>query len=325
MSPFAIESVRRVGVVGRYNTPDIARPLKRLAAFLAGRGLAVCMERETAAMAKITAIDTATLAELGQSVDLMVVIGGDGTMLTVARMLAPTSIPLIGINQGRLGFLTDIALDDMEQALGTMLDGDALVEERIMLSARVLRGHDQLFQSLAFNDVVVNRGASGSMIDLSVSIGDSYVCDLRADGVIVATPTGSTAYAMSANGPIVHPSLRAWALVPISPHALTNRPLVVGDDAQITITITGARDAALHCDGHHHQELEDGDRVVVASAPFSIRLLHPRGYDYFAMLRQKLHWSASPLAETRTRGAAGRTKRGAAPATVRTTPRKSRA
>jgi NAD+ kinase len=309
MSPFAIESVHRVGVVGRYNTPDIARPLKRLAGFLAGRGLRVCMETETAAMAKISGVDTAGLAVLGESVDLMIVIGGDGTMLTVARVLAPTHIPLIGINQGRLGFLTDIALADMEVALGAMLDGDATLEERIMLSARVLRGGQRLFQSLAFNDVVVNRGASGGMIDLSVSIGDSYVCDLRADGVIVA------------NGPIVHPSLRAWALVPISPHALTNRPLVIGDDAQVTITITGARDAAIHCDGHHHHELEDGDQVVVESAPFSIRLLHPRGYDYFAMLRQKLHWSASPLGESRTRAPAPRAKRVAAAATRRRPPR----
>jgi NAD+ kinase len=321
MPPFAIESVHRVGVVGRYNTPDIARPLKRLAGFLAGRGLSVCMETETAAMAKISGIDTASLAVLGGSVDLMIVIGGDGTMLTVARVLAPTHIPLIGINQGRLGFLTDIALADMEGALGAMLEGDAMLEERIMLSARVLRGGQRLFQSLAFNDVGVNRGASGGMIDLSVSIGDSYVCDLRADGVIVATPTGSTAYAMSANGPIVHPSLRAWALVPISPHALTNRPLVIGDDAQVTITITGARDAAIHCDGHHHHELEDGDQVVVESAPFSIRLLHPRGYDYFAMLRQKLHWSASPLGESRTRAPAPRAKRVAAAATRRRPPR----
>jgi NAD+ kinase len=314
MSPFAIESVHRVGVVGRYNTPDIARPLKRLADFLRGRGLDVCMETETAAMAKISGVDQASLATLGESVDLMIVIGGDGTMLTVARILAPTHIPLIGINQGRLGFLTDIALTDMEVALGAMLDGDALLEERIMLSAQVLRDGQRLFQSLAFNDVVVNRGASGGMIDLSVSIGDSYVCDLRADGVIVATPTGSTAYAMSANGPIVHPSLRAWALVPISPHALTNRPLVFGDDAQVTITITGARDAAIHCDGHHHHELEDGDQVVVESAPFSIRLLHPHGYDYFAMLRQKLHWSASPLGESRARAPAPRPKRLAAAA-----------
>ena len=310
MFPFAIESVHRVGVVGRNNTPGIARPLKRLAGFLAGRGLRVCMESETAAMAKITGVDTASLSALGESVDLMIVIGGDGTMLTVARILAPTHIPLIGINQGRLGFLTDIALTDMETALGAMLDGDALLEERIMLSARVLRGAGQpLFQSLAFNDVVVNRGASGGMIDLSVSIGESYVCDLRADGVILATPTGSTAYAMSANGPIVHPSLRAWALVPISPHSLTNRPLVIGDDAEVTVTITGARDAAIHCDGHHHHELEDGDQVVVESAPFSIRLLHPRGYDYFAMLRQKLHWSTSPLGESRTRTPAPRPKR----------------
>jgi NAD+ kinase len=295
MPPFAIAAVHRVGVVGRYNTPGIAKPLARLAVFLAARGLSVHMETETAALTKLSGIKTANLADLGDSVDLMIVVGGDGTMLSVARMLAPKQIPLIGINQGRLGFLTDIALDDMEGALATMFDGAVSIEDRIMLTAAVIRNDRELFSYLAFNDVVVNRSGLGGMIDLAISIGDSYVCDLRADGVIIATPTGSTAYAMSAHGPIVHPSLRAWSLVPISPHALTNRPIVIGDDERVAITITGAREAAIHWDGYHHHELYERDCIVVQAAPHTVRLLHPKGYDYFAMLRQKLHWSASPL------------------------------
>ena len=167
-----------------------------------------------------------------------------------------------------------------------------------MLAAVVVRNGKELFENLAFNDVVVNRGGLGGMIDLAISIGESYVCDLRADGVIIATPTGSTAYAMSAHGPIVHPSLRAWSLVPISPHALTNRPIVIGDDERVAITITGAREATIHWDGHHHHELYEGDCILVQAAPHTVRLLHPKGYDYFAMLRQKLHWSASPLSST---------------------------
>src|SRR5688572_19301695 len=256
MSPFAIAAVHRVGVVGRSNTPGIAKPLARLAVFLAARGLSVHMETETAALTKLSGIKTANLDD---AVDVMIVVGADGTMLSVARMLAPKQVPLIGINLGRLGFLTDIALDDMESALAAMFDGALSIEERIMLTAAVERGGRELFSNLAFNDVVVNRGGLGGMIDLAISIGESYVCDLRADGVIVATPTGSTAYAMSAHGPIVHPSMRAWSLVPISPHALTNRPIVIGDDERVAITITGAREAAIHCDGHHHHELYEGD------------------------------------------------------------------
>ena len=299
MHPFAIGSVRRVGVVGRYNTPGIAKPLKRLAEFLVARGLAVCMETETAALTRMPGYPTASVAELGGQVDLVIVVGGDGTLLAVARQLAARRIPLIGINQGRLGFLTDIALAEMETALAEMFDGKLGVEERMLLQARVVRDGVELITGLAFNDVVVNRGGFGGMIDLSVGIGDSYVCDLRADGVIVATPTGSTAYAMSANGPIVHPSVRAWSLVPISPHALTNRPIVIGDGERVTITVTRAREAAMHWDGQSHHDLREGDRIEIDAAPFSVRLLHPQGYDYYAMLRRKLHWSASPLSEDR--------------------------
>ena len=317
MPPFAIAAVHRVGVVGRSNTPGIAKPLARLAVFLAARGLSVHMETETAALTKLSGIKTANLDDLGDAVDAMIVVGGDGTMLSVARMLAPRQVPLIGINLGRLGFLTDIALDDMESALAAMFDGALSVEDRIMLTAAVERGGKEQFSNLAFNDVVVNRGGLGGMIDLAISIGESYVCDLRADGVIVATPTGSTAYAMSAHGPIVHPSLRAWSLVPISPHALTNRPIVIGDDERVAITITGAREATIHWDGHHHLELYEGDRIVVQAAPHTVRLLHPKGYDYFAMLRQKLHWSASPLSPVLRSHSSGRGKQNRAAAAVR--------
>lgn len=302
MHAFPIESVRRVGVVGRYNTPGIAKPLKRLAGFLAARGLTVFMETDTAALTRLSGYATASVAELGEHVDLTIVVGGDGTLLAVARQLAPHRIPLIGINQGRLGFLTDIALADMEHALAAMFEGRLVVEERMLLHARIVRAGVELTEGLAFNDVVINRGGFGGMIDLSVGIGDSYVCDLRADGVIVATPTGSTAYAMSANGPIVHPSVRAWSLVPISPHALTNRPIVVGDGERVTITVMRAREAAMHWDGQSHHDLQEGDRILIDAAPFSVRLLHPQGYDYYAMLRKKLHWSEAPLSDVRDQG-----------------------
>ena len=299
MQPFNIESVRRVGIVGRYNTPGITQPLKRLASFLSARGLEVLMEADTASLVRLRNHPVATVAELGSLADLVIVVGGDGTLLAVARQLALHGVPLIGINQGRLGFLTDIALAEMESALDAMFAGKLAIEDRMLLQAEVVRGDEMLMSSLAFNDVVVNRGGFGGMIDLSVAIGDWYVCDLRCDGVIIATPTGSTAYSMSANGPIVHPSVRAWSLVPISPHALTNRPIVVGDGQCVVVTLTRAREAAIHWDGQSHHTLLEGDRVVVDDAPCSVRLVHPEGYDYYAMLRKKLHWSESPLADAR--------------------------
>ena len=212
-------------------------------------------------------------------------------------------MPLIGINQGRLGFLTDIALADMESAIDAMFAGKLMLEERMLLRAQVIRDGETLDSGLAFNDVVINRGGFGGMIDLSVAIGDSYVCDLRCDGVIVATPTGSTAYSMSANGPIVHPSVRAWSLVPISPHALTNRPIVIGDGERVVITLTRAREAAIHWDGQSHHTLVENDSICIDAAPCSVRLVHPEGYDYYAMLRKKLHWSESPLSQRHSRKA----------------------
>ena len=299
-APFAIANVRRVGIVGRYNTPGIAQPLKRLAAFLVGRGIDVLVEADTSSLIRLRSYPAATIDELGTLADLVIVVGGDGTMLSVSRQLAMHGIPLIGINQGRLGFLTDIGLAEMETALAAVFDGRLTVEDRMLLRADVIRGDQTVTSSLAFNDVVVNRGGFGGMVDLSVAIGSSYVCDLRCDGVIIATPTGSTAYSMSAHGPIVHPSVRAWSLVPISPHALTNRPIVVGDSERVTITVTRAREAAIHWDGQTQQGLVEGDCVVIEAAPCSVRLVHPEGYDYYAMLRKKLHWSESPLSMDRS-------------------------
>ena len=309
MQPFAISAVHRVGIVGRYNTPGIAQPLKRLAGLLTARGIEVLIEAETSSLIRLRSYPTATIMELGTRADLVIVVGGDGTMLSVARQLAMHRVPLIGINQGRLGFLTDIALADMESALDAMFAGKLTLEERMLLRAEVIRGGETLNSSLAFNDVVINRGGFGGMIDLSVAIGESYVCDLRCDGVILATPTGSTAYAMSANGPIVHPSVRAWSLVPISPHALTNRPIVIGDGERVVITLTRAREAAIHWDGQSHHTLIENDSICIDAAPCSVRLLHPEGYDYYAMLRKKLHWSESPLSEQRSRKADVRTPR----------------
>ena len=233
-------------------------------------------------------------AALDGNVDLTIVAGGDGTMLSIARRLAPFEIPLIGVNLGRLGFLTDIPLARMDTAIEAILDGRYAEDRRTLIAARIERRHGGREDALGLNDVVVNRGALGSLIEYAIEIDDRFVFSMRADGVIVATPTGSTAYALSAGGPIIAPEVPAFALVPVAPHALTHRPIAVPDTATIAITVQQGRDASVHCDGQAHFELAEGDRVILTRAPYRARFLHPEGYDYFAMLRQKLHWSETP-------------------------------
>ena len=284
-----------IALIGRYASPGIAEPLSRLAAFLVARGHRVILDAETAEGTPLTGYHSAPAAELGRGVDLAIAVGGDGTMLSIGRRLAPFDVPLIGINQGRLGFLTDIALADMERALAAMLDGRFGEETRTLLAAQLLRaGGGAEETTLALNEVVVGRGALGGMIDCAVTVDGRFVYAMRADGLIVATPTGSTAYALSAQGPIVDPAVPALLLVPVAPHALTNRPIAVRDSAAIEIELLRGKDANVHCDGQSHFALSEGDRVVIRRATHRLRLLHPEDHDHFAMLRQKLHWSETP-------------------------------
>src|SRR6202162_3591070 len=295
--PIMSASVRAfptIALVGRHASPGIAEPLARLAAFLAARGHRVILDAETAEFTPLPGYPTASAADMGAHASLAIVIGGDGTMLSIARQLAPFDIPLIGVNQGRLGFLTDIALSDMEPALSAMLDGEYVEEKRTLLDTKLMRGGGQCESSLALNDVVVNRGALGGMIDCAVTIDERFVYAMRADGLIVATPTGSTAYALSAQGPIVDPGVAAFLLVPVAPHALTNRPIVVRDSVVIEIALLRGKDATLHCDGQAHFSLAEGDRVTVQRAPYHVRLLHPQDHAPFSMLRRKLHWAETP-------------------------------
>ena len=286
--------LRRVALIGRQAGPGIAQPLLRLATFLAERGHVVVIEAETARTTPIPAFPTASSEALAEEVDVAVVVGGDGTMLSIARRLAPLNVPLIGINQGRLGFLTDIPIARMETTLAAMLAGRYIEEHRTLLAAEVVRANGTPEATFALNDVVLNRGGGGTMIECTVEIDGRFVYTMRADGIIVATPTGSTAYALSAGGPILDPQVPAFALVPVAPHALTHRPIAVADTATITIRLERGRDAALHCDGQAHFALAEGERITVRRAPHAARFLHPEGHDYFAMLREKLHWSETP-------------------------------
>ncbi|MBL8384974.1 MAG: NAD kinase [Burkholderiales bacterium] len=288
---------RNVAIVGKYQSQGIAEPLAAIAGHLKADGFTPIIEKDTADNIGLSGYATAPVAELGKAADVAVVVGGDGTMLSVARILAPFDVPLVGVNQGRLGFMTDIALHDTQRALAAILSGEYDQEERHILQGTVSRQGQVLLDTLALNDVVVSRGAIGGMVELTVAIDGRFVYNQRADGLIVATPTGSTAYALSANGPILHPNLAAIVLVPVAPHALSNRPIALADTCEVEMTLTRGRDAGAHFDGQAHVSLIDRDRITVRRYQHNIRFLHPRGYDYFRMLREKLHWSALPPAQ----------------------------
>ena len=288
------ERFHRIALIGRHGGPGVTAPLAGLAAFLRSRGHAVSLDAETAELVRLEGVATLEDDALPGATDLAIVLGGDGTMLSVARRLAPHQVPLIGVNLGRLGFLTDIPLARLEPTLDAMLDGRYTEERRTLLAVTVERADGATAHAPALNEVVVNRGGLGSMIECSVEIDGRFVYAMRADGVIVATPTGSTAYSLSTGGPIIAPEVPAFALVPIAPHALTHRPIAVPDTSTIEITVSRGRDAAVHCDGQAHFELAEGDRVIAGRAPHAARFLHPEHHDYFAMLREKLHWSETP-------------------------------
>jgi NAD+ kinase len=289
-----MKTIRTVALIGKYKSPEIAKPLLELAAFLEERGFSVVIDPLTAVHVGDLRRLVLPLEGIGHQADLAIVIGGDGTMLNIARTLAPYDVPLVGVNVGRLGFLTDVSIDTMCETIGAMLTGEYVTETRLLLDAEVRRGHLRVMDVLAFNDVSVNKGTEGSLIELEVRVDGQFVYDLRADGLIVASPTGSTAYALSAGGPIVHPSVSVLSLVPVCPHTLSNRPILVSADCTIEILVRSAADARAHFDSHSHCELKEGDRILVRRCKHQIRLLHPSSHDYYHMLREKLHWSETP-------------------------------
>lgn len=245
----------------------------------------------------------ASIGEIKKHADCAVITGGDGTFLGIARELADSNIPLIGINQGRLGFLTDIRLDDIDPSLIDIIKGNCVRESRQYLQGQILRDGKNIAEHIALNDIVISRGIVGGMVELHVEVDGRFMYDLRADGLILSTPTGSTAYSLSADGPILHPSLAGIVIVPVAPHALTNRPIALPDHCIIDITVTGGKQTGVHFDMQINNRAKVGDHIRIQVAPRPIVLLHPTKYDYFAMLRQKLHWSASPTDLThQTRG-----------------------
>ena len=283
-------SFKTVALVGKYQSPEVAAPLLKLARFLERRKVTVLMDRIAGARAGRSRYPVLALEDLARKSDLAVVIGGDGTMLNIARTLAPRDVALVGVSQGRLGFLTDISVENMIGTIGAILDGKFVAEKRMLLEGRVSSRARKATRALAFNDVVVSKGARGNLIELEVRIDGEFMYNQRSDGLIVATPTGSTAYAMSAGGPIVHPALSVMALVPVSPHTLSNRPIVVSSDSVVDIIVRHAADPRVHFDSHTRFDLREGDRVTVRRFSHPIRLLHPARHSYYKMLREKLNW-----------------------------------
>ncbi|MDB5800948.1 MAG: kinase [Rhodocyclales bacterium] len=290
-----VNEFRTVALVGKYQSAEVAEALGRLSAYLQTRGLTVLVDEDTArVVGGVGGARAVTFEQIGERADLAVVVGGDGTMLTTARRLASYTVPLLGINQGRLGFLTDVSRDDMLVRVGEILDGKYLRERRVLLEAEVVRDGKTVFSSVALNDVVVSRGEIGRMIEFELIVDGEYIYSQRSDGIIVATPTGSTAYALSANGPILHPRLAGMVLVPLSPHGLTYRPIALSHDSTVDVMIVAPHDARIHFDGQTLFDAHGGDCVRVRRSFQAVTLLHPPGYSYFAVLREKLHWSATP-------------------------------
>ena len=281
---------RHAAIVGKYQARGIRMVLEEIAHFLVAQGLEVSFERDTAVATGVTDFDALAPEELGRQCDLAVVVGGDGTMLGIARELARYNLPLVGINQGRLGFITDIPHGQYREALAPMIAGDYEEEHRSMLEGGVWRDGHKIFDGLSLNDVVVSRGGTSGMVELKVDIDDDFVANLRADGLIIASPTGSTAYALSAGGPILHPGIAGWVLVPIASHTLSNRPIVLPDHGEIRIGIVAGRDASANFDMQSLASLLHGDQVRVRRSAYKVRFLHPRGWSYYATLRRKLRW-----------------------------------
>ena len=283
---------KKIALIGKYMNQSALQQMQNdladLARHLMAKNIEVWLEENTALHAELTGFKTASLENIGKKVDLVIVMGGDGTMLSVARSLIDANVPLVGINRGRFGFLTDLRAEDMLKSIDQILAGKFTEESRMLLAAQVMR-HGKLFYSgYALNDVVVKSGLR--LIELEVKIDKKFVYRQRSDGLILSTPTGTTAYALSAGGPILHPNLEAIALVPISPHTLSNRPIAVHSNSKIEITFMQCDAAQLSFDGQFLVTLEMGDKIQIHRAKQTILLLHPNDYCYFDMLRNKLNW-----------------------------------
>jgi NAD+ kinase len=282
--------VKRVGLVAKPDAAEAQRVVLTLLEWLGARGLAVVLEKETAGLAPAASVASASKADLPAQVDALIVLGGDGTLLSMARAVGDLGVPLLGINLGGLGFLTATTLDELLPAMEALLAGAMAVEERMMLSARLVRGGQVVGEYVALNDVVITKSAMSRIIDLAVSVDGRHATAYRADGLIISTPTGSTAYNLSAGGPILFPTMDAVVLTPIAPHTLSNRPIVLPGAQRIDVTLRVEQEVMLTMDGQVGVPLRGRDTVEVGKARARIRLMRFEQKDFFSVLRTKLKW-----------------------------------
>lgn len=276
-------------------TESLAGPLTALISVIRNAGAEVFLdERSAQTLGERAGSRGYTRAELGELCDLAVVLGGDGTMLGVARSLAPFGTPIVGVNAGRLGFITDIVLEDMERLLPALLQGQCTRDVRRMLSAELVRNGESIFSGLAVNDIGVSHGRAGGMVEFIVYVNGIQMASQSADGIICATPTGSTAYSLAAGGPLLAPMLNGVTLVPVAPHTLSNRPIVLPGESSIDIEITDSRDAVAYFDMQEFADVQPGDVLKIELSKHLFTLLHPIEYEYFEILRKKLRWNYMP-------------------------------
>ena len=282
--------MKKVGIVAKPDASAAPAVVQRLIQWSGARGLAVLLDKETASLVPDLHVAQVSRSELPGQVDVIVVLGGDGTLLSVARAVGDLGVPILGVNLGGLGFLTATTLDEMVPALEALLAGRMAVEERMMLSARLHRGGSVAGTFLGLNDVVIMKAATSRIIDLSVSVDGEPATAYRADGLIIATPTGSTAYSLSAGGPILFATMDAVVLTPICSHTLTNRPIVLPGSQRIEVAVLTSQDVVLTVDGQVGLALREHDRVEVARAASRIRLVRFPYTHFFSVLRTKLKW-----------------------------------
>lgn len=286
------KSFRNIGLIGRPGKSSVVDTLNTLHQFLLERGLRPIFDQETAELHHFGDVQTSSRTLLGQVVDLVVVVGGDGSLLHAARALAKYNVPVVGVNRGRLGFLTDISPSEVLHKFAQVLDGDYVLDQRFLLEMEVRSKRQTVYREIALNDIVLHSGKSVHMIDFELHIDGAYVYRQHSDGLIVASPTGSTAYALSGGGPIVHPNMDAIVLVPMHPHTLSSRPIVVGGQSEIKILIRDNRVLPMVSpDGQSSVSLQVGDTLHIRKHPFKLTLLHPPSYNFYAACRTKLRWN----------------------------------
>ncbi|SEK44179.1 NAD+ kinase [Atopomonas hussainii] len=289
-----MEQFRNIGIIGRLGSSQVIETVRRLKKFLSSRGIAIMLDEPIAELLPGHGMQVCSKKMMGEICDLVIVVGGDGSLLGAARALARYKVPVLGVNRGSLGFLTDIRPDQLEEKVAEVLDGQYTVESRFLLECVVRRGETPIGQADALNDIILHPGKSTRMIEFELFIEGQFVCSQKADGLIVATPTGSTAYALSAGGPIMHPKLDAMVVVPMYPHTLSSRPMVVDGNSELKIVVS--HDMSIYpqvsCDGQNHVTCAPGDTITIYKKAQKLRLIHPLDHNFYEVCRTKLGWGS---------------------------------